>query len=247
MSHAEIHIFPDPGRCGGAGAVALFASSGAQAVPFSFTASGGCSEACSASATITPGAGTLTAVLTDTQANPRSAGDLLSSIEITPSGALGTPTLTSQNGSLIDVTPGAATGTPVAGNPTHWGVGTSGGQIVLETAGPFAVGGKPINMIIGPAPFTNSNASIGNFDPYIDQTGTFVINDPSITASTSITGVVFNFGTGPDTFITGVPVPAPPIGHSLPVLLAVGGILFGAEFWGRCKKRPLGTAMRHAS
>jgi hypothetical protein len=186
-------------------------------------------------------------VLTDTQANPRSAGDLLSSIEITPSGALGTPTLASQNGSLIDVTPGAATGTPVAGNPTHWGVGTSGGQIVLETAGPFAVGGKPINMIIGPAPFTNSNASIGNFDPYINQTGTFVINDAAITASTSITGVVFNFGTGPDTFITGVPVPAPPIGHSLPVLLAVGGILFGAEFWGRCKKRPLGTAMPHAS
>jgi len=99
----------------------LFVSSGAQAVPFSFTASGGCSEACSASATITPGAGTLTVVLTDTQANPRSAGDLLSSIEITPSGSLGTPTLASQNGSLIDVTPGAATGTPVAGNPTHWG------------------------------------------------------------------------------------------------------------------------------
>lgn len=110
----------------GAAALALlplFASSGAQAVPFSFTASGGCSEACSASATITPGAGTLTVVLIDTQANPRSAGDLLSSIEITPSGALGAPTLASQNGSLIDVTPGAATGTPVAGNPTHWGGG----------------------------------------------------------------------------------------------------------------------------
>src|SRR5207244_6238616 len=127
------------------------------------------------------------------------------------------------------VTPAAATGTSVAGNPTHWGVGTSAGQIVLETAGPFAVGGAPINMIIGPAPYTNSNASIGNFNPYINGIGTFVISDAAITAGTSITGVVFNFGTGPDTFITGVPVPAPLIGHGLLVLLAVGGVLSGGK------------------
>jgi hypothetical protein len=28
---------------------------------------------------------------------------------------------------------------------------------------------------------------------------------------------------------------------------SLGGMLFGAEFWGRYKKRPLGTAMPHAS
>jgi len=33
------------------------------------------------------------------------------------------------------------------------------------------------------------------------------------------------------------PVPAPPIGHGLPVLLAVGGILFGVKVWERGQKR----------
>jgi hypothetical protein len=152
---------------------------------------------------ITPGAGTLTVVLNDTEADPRSAGDVLSSIEITPSGTLGTPTLTTQAGSLIDVTPGASAGTPIAGSPTHWGVGTASGQLVLETAGTFAVGGPPINMIIGPAPYTNSNSSIGNFNPYIDGTGTFTIADSAITADTTITAVSFDFGTGPDTTLPG--------------------------------------------
>jgi hypothetical protein len=32
-------------------------------------------------------------------------------------------------------------------------------------------------------------------------------------------------------------VPAPPIGHGLPVLLAVGGLLFGFRLWDRSKKR----------
>ena len=56
-------------------------------------------------------------------------------------------------------------------------------------------------------------------------TGTFVIADSAITAATTITAVTFDFGTGPDTFIPGVLVPAPSIGHGLPVLLAIGGIL----------------------
>jgi hypothetical protein len=32
-------------------------------------------------------------------------------------------------------------------------------------------------------------------------------------------------------------VPAPLIGHGLPVLLAVGGLLFGAKLWGRAKRQ----------
>jgi hypothetical protein len=94
---------------------------------------------------------------------------------------------------LINVTPGGAAGTPVSGNPTHWGVGVASTNcsppgttscIALETAGAFAQPMKPIDMIIGPAPYTNSNASIGNFNPYINGTGTFVIADSAITATT---------------------------------------------------------------
>jgi PEP-CTERM motif len=193
----------------------VFSTGMARATVYEFVSSGTCSEACAGTASITPGDGTLTIVLTDTQANPRSAGDLLSSIEITPSGSLGTPTLFSQNGELITVSSNTGPYTITAGPPTHWGVGTSGGQIVLETAGPFAEPHQPINMIIGPPDgsgnYSNGNSSVvdGHFSPYINGTGTFVIDDLAITASTRISAVTFNFGTGPDTFLPGVPVPEP--------------------------------------
>jgi hypothetical protein len=215
----------------------LFATSDAQANPFFFTATGGCSEACAANA------------LSTSPAERGSACVSVSSIEITPSGSVGSPSLTSQAGSLINVTPGGAAGTPVSGNPTHWGVGVASTHcspagttscIALETAGPFAQPMNPIDMIIGPAPYTNSNASIGNFNPYINGTGTFVIADSAITATTTITGVTFDFGTGPDTFIVGVP--APLIGHGLLVLLAVGGALFGGKLLESLKKNHLPAA-----
>jgi hypothetical protein len=76
-------------------------------------------------------------------------------------------------------------------------------------------------MIIGPADgsgnYSNANNSItnGNFSPYINGTGTFVINDPVITSSTTISSATFGFGTSPDTFLAGTldapsqPVPEP--------------------------------------
>lgn len=43
-------------------------------------------------------------------------------------------------------------------------------------------------------------------------------------------------------------VPAPLIGHGLPVLLALGGVLFGTQLWGRGqKRRSLGIAFPHAA
>jgi len=43
-------------------------------------------------------------------------------------------------------------------------------------------------------------------------------------------------------------VPAPVIGHGLPSVLAIGGVLFGAKLF-QCgkKRRSLGTAIRHAA
>lgn len=52
---------------------------------------------------------------------------------------------------------------------------------------------------------------------------------------------------GPETIIGGHVVPAPAIGHGLPVLLAVGGLLFGAKLLERSKKQgALGTAVPNA-
>jgi hypothetical protein len=192
----------------------LLVSAGTAHATFTFTANGSGNDGpLSGSAAITPGNGTLTVVLKDLLADPTSPGQLLSSIEITLNGSAGTVTNLTQSGQLIDINNKVPSN--VVGNPTHWGTGTSGSVITLETAGPFAQGGAPINMIIGPPAgngnYTNSNGGLnnGNFDPYIQNTGTFVLADSSITSFTTIASVSLDFGTGPDTTLRAVRAPEP--------------------------------------
>lgn len=227
-------------------AFATIAAGTAQATTYNFGFSGTCSEACSATAAITPGAGTLTIVLTNSQADPRSAGDLLSGIEI---GLGGTATLGSQSGALITVASNTGPYATTGGPPTHWGAGSSGGNIFLETAGSFAVGGAPINMIIGPpngsGNYANGNSSVadGHFSPYINGTGTFVINNSIITSSTDLTHttVALLFGTTPDytktaSFLGTGNESQTPIPGALP-LFASGGGLLGFLRWRRSRKQ----------
>ena len=112
-------------------------------------------------------------------------------------------------------------------NTTHWGVDLTAGTITLATAGTGSVGGKPIELIIGPGPYTNANPSITGRNPQIEDTGVFNLAVGGITSSTTVTSAVFSFGTGPDFTLVGVP--APLIGYGLYVLLAVGGVLVGAK------------------
>jgi hypothetical protein len=169
----------------------------AQATTFGFNFSGTCAEACSANAEVTPGAGTLLVVLNDTQANPRSAGDLISDFEIKLNGSQGSASLSSQTGSLIRVTSKNKPYVTTGGPPTHWAAGVSGGQIVLTTL----TGGQPIDMIIGPTDgsgnYSSANGSItnGTFSPYINQTATFLIADSAVTPETTIHSVTFSWGT----------------------------------------------------
>jgi hypothetical protein len=87
-----------------------------------------------------------------------------------------------------------------------------------------------------------------------------VIGDSAIDINSYQPPVAFNqngldalFGNGLDEmtlrlFGTQAAVPAPLIGHGLPVLLAVGGMLFGAKLFERSKKRrSLGTAVAHGA
>jgi MYXO-CTERM domain-containing protein len=182
-------------------------ASPSEAETFQFSASGGCSEGCSAYATITPGDGMLTITLTDTQADPASAGDILSGIDFTIDGLPGSVSLASQSASLVSVgSDGVASA--VSGQLDHWGVGVSGKSIVLETAGSYAAGGKPIDMILGPAGLSGTytgNASVanGHFSPYANGSATFVVMDSMVTSWTTVASVDFHFGTSPDTILLG--------------------------------------------
>ncbi len=189
----------------------LLMTSAAQAISMSFTASGvGGDGPESASATVTTGAGTVTVVLSSLINNPKAAGQEVSGIQITLGGGVpATASLGSQTGTLINIAPGGAV-TPVAGNPTHWGATVSGGTIFLATAGTGAPGGSPINLIIGTAAtYPDANPSITGRNPQIQGTGNFIVTTAGVTSNTTISSVVFEFGTGPDSTLPGVPVPEP--------------------------------------
>jgi hypothetical protein len=185
-------------------ALAMMAgASGAQAAVYSFTGSGtGVDGPVSASANLTTSLNSISVALTSLLANPTAAGQEVSGIVIDLASAATGVTLGSQTGTLINIAPGGAV-TAVGGNPTHWGAGETGNQLFLETAGNFAVGGSPINLIIGPGPYTNANPSITGRNPQIQGTGNFVLNLTGAGTPT-VTGVRFLFGTGPDSSLVGV-------------------------------------------
>ncbi|HET9161378.1 MAG TPA: PEPxxWA-CTERM sorting domain-containing protein [Caulobacteraceae bacterium] len=195
---------------GVAAAAAMFtglAATQAKAAVYMFTTSGtGSDGSVSASATITTSGNTLTVTLTSLEANPTAAGQLLSGIQILGTGATGS-TLTNSAGALVNISGGTAT--PTGGTIDHWGSTVSGGSIFLATAGTGSVGGMPVDLIIGPGPYTNANSSITVRNPQISQTATFTLMLTGVT-NPNITGVNFMFGTGPDFSLPGVPgVPEP--------------------------------------
>jgi hypothetical protein len=230
-----------------ASAALLASSVAAQAVPVTFTGSGvGGDGPESASATITPGTGSLMVSLSSLISNPTAAGQLVSDIEINLGVVPTSASLASASGTTINIAPGGAV-TP-GGAITHWGATVSGGTIFLATAGTGAPGGSPINLIIGPAgTYPAANPSITGRNPQIQGTGTFDLTVPGITSGTSVNSVVFSFGTGPDSTLPGVVVPAPSIGRGLPVLLAICGLLFGVRLLERRRRRhSFGTAIPDA-
>jgi hypothetical protein len=89
---------------------------------------------------------------------------------------------------------------------------TAGKLDVLQGAGHSG----PAHLIIGPpgaATYANGNGSVdgnGPHNPFLNQSATFTITAPDVTAETTITGVVFAFGTTEDAaLIRGVMVPEP--------------------------------------
>jgi PEP-CTERM motif len=162
--------------------------------------------AISATANVTLGTNTISIVLTNLQSGVKSDGQNISGIQFDISG-LTAASLFSQLGPLVDVS--GTTVTPIAGNPAHWVATDTLGLLSLNTVP--GTGGKPNDLIIGPSP--NSNPSVTQHNPQIDQIGTFVITAMGVTSSSVISNVDFLFGTTPylvppGTNVSAVPEPS---------------------------------------
>jgi len=151
--------------------------------------------------------GSILVTLKSLEVDPSGAGQAVSGIELILSNGLTSPVLNSQTGQLIDVGGSPQVATNIAGDPDHWGAGVSGSHLFVETAGTYAQGGTPIDMIVGAGnhatDYQNLNSSFtSNHMPLIDGTAHFNLGATGITANTTVVGVNFLFGTGPDGHLT---------------------------------------------
>jgi hypothetical protein len=171
---------------------------------------------------LTTFAGGISITLKDFQANPKDVAQLVSDLQFAV-GNGGTLNGSSQTGaSSQELTVngngtfsiGANLTTVAAVGWVYTTSSSSAGKLdVLQ--GPGHAG--PAHLIIGPPggpTYAGANGSIagnGPHNPFLNQSATFTVTAPNVTTSTTITGVVFSFGTTEDaSLIPGTPaVPEP--------------------------------------
>lgn len=142
--------------------------------------------------------GALTVSITDTEANPKDVGQLISDLIFNVSGMTGAATMTSSSGQEINIDKNGM-GTLGATGNTMWGINSGSGTITLS-----ALLSGPTNLIIGPGDstgvFSNANGSIaGNpaHNPFLTGTVNFDLLIPGLTSVSQISGIMVSFGTTP--------------------------------------------------
>ena len=174
-----------------------------------------------ASATFTAGAGTLDITIFNNQVNPTSVIQNVSDLFFSLSGVT-SGTLASSSGNEIFVAADGTTSAGGSGVSTGWVLSISGGVFHLD--GLNTAADVPAHTIIG-APdgsgvYSNANNSItgnGPHNPFLESGATFTITDAGITADTSVSGVIFSFGTQ-----SGTNIPSTPDSGSTLMLLGLG-------------------------
>jgi hypothetical protein len=169
----------------------------------------------SAKATITLGSGTITVTLDElSQYTGQSDVGLLSGISFVVGPSISSTTLSSYTYSGLASLSSSGTVTSATESATHWGTTVSGGSVYLATVGTGAAGGQPGDLIIGPNSSGNFSSSYGsvaksvtNHLPVVLGEATFVISAPGVTSATTLSDVVFNFGTTSGQTLTGVLTP----------------------------------------
>jgi MYXO-CTERM domain-containing protein len=213
----------------GAALLALaWGGEGAQAATYTTPAGSTTSDgAVNGTATITPGAGIVTVTLTNLEGNPTGDAQLISALSFNVSGASGSGTLaTTNSGSLTTIGSGGTYTAGVSSTLPLWlpiETGTSINLTVLTAPvaeliiGPDSKGN--FNPALGGL-YSNANPSIINHQPVVLGTATFTITVPGVTATSTLSNVVFQFGTtpGPDK-VPGVQLTSPE-----PSSFAIGGL-----------------------
>jgi hypothetical protein len=179
----------------------------------------GCSTT-NVTGTITAGAGTVTITLNNNLTNAQviSVIQNISGVYFEVSGYNGgLVTLSSSNSAQstnIDVAGNAVLAGAV--NPTGWGAGSNGNTITVCVVCAFGIGptAGPEQTIIGgtgTGTYANANGSIAGNDPhnpFLVGTTTFTLVVPGVTAESTFSNVVIQFGTDATPPTTTIPEPA---------------------------------------
>jgi hypothetical protein len=155
-----------------------------------------------AQAVFTFGTNEVEITLTNLFKNPTADSQLISALTFDVSGVTGSGSLTTTNsGKISTISAGGSFTAGVSDSLTRWDASKSGTSIDLTTLS----GGKPNRLIIGPddnggfdpttGKYTKANSSIIQHNPSVLGSATFDITIAGVTSSSSLSNVVFQFGT----------------------------------------------------